>query len=894
MEGLRCLPCDKVYDAGSACPTCGTPLTRRAPLAEEVDLGEADATAAVARRITKYVVMEFVARGAMGAVYKALHPGLGRAIALKILNETRSTPAFLERFRTEALAAARLSHPNIVRVHDAGSEGGLHYVAMELVEGRSLEEMLEGPRDVRRLLSMLEKIARAVHHAHEQGVVHRDLKPSNVLVRTDGEPFVADFGLARLTDQQGGVTKAGARLGTPYYMAPEQVAGSPAGPAADVYALGVILYRILTGRHPHEGPTLEAVYHAIATASAPAPRRHNPAVNRDVEVICLKSLERAPKHRYATANELADDLARYLGGEAILARAASLPVRAWRRARRHPAVAVALLLAAVCAVSLSSYAAAIRAWRAEQAAALDDMRQTATSLVELALSLRRNGQLAAMRPVREMLAKTYAQVSARAPGLPEVDYWMGRMHRALMEDDEALRYQEKALSKDPEFAPSLYERAVLHSLKYRDGLREAERRWRARSPREAGRGDLEDSALAALRESVVRDAGALKASALVREPMVLAAQGIAARRLDGGGADLLRDALRRDPLLEEAYEALAEAGPLDEREWCYEEAIERDRGYLRHWLGLGDVRVRRGDNTRAVEAYSRAIALDGACVEAWLGRGQARMRAGAAVVESGADPRKELAEAEEDYREAARRKPEGAEAHLGLGLVESTRALYVKDAGGDPLEAWARAEEHFERAAVRDSRTGDPWLMRGIVRTNRGLHRAHAGGDPAEDYAAAEQDLTRALELDVRDADARLARGKLRMNAAAQQLAAGAAPDYGGAESDLEAALALAPSNADAWLARGLVETGRGAAAVRGGGDGRPHWTLAVEHFTRAIEANGRQAEAYLRRGTVRSLLAGTGDRALLDEAVKDWEEAIRLNPILEPQIRERLQRAKR
>ena len=698
---LRCEPCNEAWIGDESlegrvvdCPACGATLTRRHLAETTVESDpEVDLVQRVASRIRKVRVTGFIARGAMGAVFRAEHAELGKTIALKVLNEELGTRAMIDRFRTEALAAARLDHPNIVRVLDAGSEGGLHYVAMQFVEGRPLEDLL-GRRELTSLLRLLEKVARAIGHAHEKGVVHRDLKPSNILVSGD-EPFIVDFGLARLMDDALAQTRSGARLGTPYYMSPEQVAGRRVGPPADIHALGVTLYRILTGRFPYEADSIDAIYRKIASQTIVAPRRLKPAVHRDLEVICLRALEKEPRHRTATAGELAEDLKRFLDGEPIRARLASWPVRLWRRTLRRPAIAISVVLFLACAAAGGAWLSARRALDRERTAALEMIRESAPSLVELALDLRRRGHLRDMRPVREMLAKTHARAAARAPDLAEIDYWMGRMHRAMTEEDRALDFQERALHKDPQFAPALYERAILNSRKYGDAHRAAERRLRARrgaalqavdassarALREPTTADIEaeDPRLPALRIAVARDLEAISTAAL-SPALRAAAQGIARHRLGGDAHELLAEAVRLDPGLEEVYEALGESGTLDERlRWC-EEAVRRDRGYLRHWLALGAVHERRGDETRATEAFSAAIDLDETFAEAWLARGASRVRHACRVRGS----ERLLDGAAADYERAAQLWPGRPEPLLGSGSVRASRADRLRQ-DGDPV-----------------------------------------------------------------------------------------------------------------------------------------------------------------------------------------------------------------
>jgi formylglycine-generating enzyme required for sulfatase activity len=300
----------------------------------------------------------------MGVVYKARHLALKRTVALKmVLAGGHAGPRELARFRTEAEAVARLQHPNIVQIHEVGEAGGHPYCALEFVAGGNLAAALGGePMPARAAARLAESLARAMQLAHSRNVVHRDLKPANVLLAADGTPKITDFGLARQLDTDSGETRAGDVMGTPSYMAPEQASGRghEAGPAADVYALGAILYDCLTGRPPFKGKTTVETLDQVRTREPVPPSRLQPGTPLDLETICLKCLRKEPERRYASAGELADDLVRYLRGEPILARPAGRAERAVKWVRRNPVVtgaaaAVVLALAAGATVSYLKY-----------------------------------------------------------------------------------------------------------------------------------------------------------------------------------------------------------------------------------------------------------------------------------------------------------------------------------------------------------------------------------------------------------------------------------------------------------------------------------------------------------------------------------------------------------
>ncbi len=323
------------------------------PTPETLGEGLPPAPAAGHPGVPGYELIQELGRGGTAVVYLARQVALDRRVALKmVLAGGFASDADRQRFRAEAAAVAAVQHPGIVQVYEVGACGDRPYFALEYCPGGSLAQRLTGaPLPPRDSAQIIYQVARAVHAAHGRGIVHRDLKPANILFAADGAPKVTDFGLARRADADAGLTRTGAVMGTPSYMAPEQARGTRAvGPATDVYALGAVLYECLTGRPPFLAATaLDTVMHAVHDDPV-APTRLSPKLPRDLETICLKCLQKDPAKRYATAAGLADDLQRFLDGRPILARPVPAWERAWKAARRRPAAAVGLAASAVSLV----------------------------------------------------------------------------------------------------------------------------------------------------------------------------------------------------------------------------------------------------------------------------------------------------------------------------------------------------------------------------------------------------------------------------------------------------------------------------------------------------------------------------------------------------------------
>jgi WD40 repeat protein len=341
------------------------------------------------RYIGDYEIHDVLGRGGMGIVYKAKQLSLNRPVALKMLRAGLWADASeVRRFRNEAEAIANLDHTGIVTIHEVGEFQGQQYFSMKFVEGPSLEKVLDRfrstPHEAARLVA---DIARAVHHAHQRGILHRDLKPSNILLDPHGHPHVTDFGLAKKLVGNSSLSISGSIMGTPSYMSPEQASGQRGmiTTATDVYGLGAILYAVLTGRPPFQADSVLDTLQQVRERPPEPPRKVERHVHRDLETICLKCLDKDPKRRYGSADAVADDLDRYLRGEPILARRANVPERLAKWARRKPAIAA--LVALLLLVATTGLAGVVWQWGEARS-----QRDQAVAARNLAVDQRREAQ----------------------------------------------------------------------------------------------------------------------------------------------------------------------------------------------------------------------------------------------------------------------------------------------------------------------------------------------------------------------------------------------------------------------------------------------------------------------------------------------------------------------
>ncbi len=353
--------------------TATLPLAVADPLGTTVDARDrgSEPVARVMPSVPGYDIEGELGRGGMGVVYKARHVRLNRPCALKmILAGAHASRDDVARFVTEAEAIARLQHSSIVQIRHIGDTDGLPFLELEFVAGGSLDQRLDGtPWPTTRAARLVEQVTMGVAEAHRQGIVHRDLKPSNVLLADDGTPKVSDFGVAKMLDSQASLTRSESIMGSPSYMAPEQAQGraKEAGAAVDIYAVGAILYELLTGRPPFRGTTELDTLEQVKTTEPVSPSRLVPGVPRDIETICLNCLQKEPGKRYENVQALGEDLRRFLDRRPIVARRISGPERAWRWCRRNRVVAamtgVAVAAIVVLTVGLTMAALIFRAQR---------------------------------------------------------------------------------------------------------------------------------------------------------------------------------------------------------------------------------------------------------------------------------------------------------------------------------------------------------------------------------------------------------------------------------------------------------------------------------------------------------------------------------------------------
>ena len=912
----KTLPADPALTGGPTAPALApTPTTDSFEFAEEREDREA------LQRSARFRVEAMVGAGGMGKVYKAFDERLQRYVALKILR--LSGAQSIQRFLYEAKAQARVEHPNVCTVYEAGELEGRYFIAMQFVDGQPLSrfgarqaETAPATLSLEEMVRVFHQVAEGIHAAHRLGLVHRDVKPSNVLLARSEEhgwrPYVVDFGIAReISGPQ--VTATGALIGTPAYMAPEQVRGADIDRRTDVYGLGVTMYQLLSGKLPiGTTSSLEALAHVLTDEPRPL-REARPGIPADLEAVVMKCLEKDPGARYDSARALAEDLTRFLDGEPVRARPINWRYRLLRKARKHRTAVAAGTAAALALLALGGVAVRER-WLAGEMARQAQLFGRQAEQMDWLLRVAHELPLHDTTPSRQIVRGQLDSLEAQLPALGRgargpAAYALGRGYLALDEDERAGARLETAWQagyRGPEVAYArglVLVRAYQRALERARGLKDADERKAAvddarRRFREPALVFLTQSAAAATAapEYVSALLSFLEGSA---EAALTQARAAVARLPWLYEARLLEGELRReeadrasDPAARERAMAAAEAalqdairrGESDPRAYADLCALSVDRlAHAMHGTGEGV----NAHFQAATTACGQALVADPAHLRARTLEVVALTQMAGWELDRGGDPAPRLAEAETAARAAVNAHPTRPEAHRALAAVWQHQARSRRSLGGDVAGSLRLAIASLEQSLASGGPDWKALQELGNAKSSLAVQERERGADPSALFAAARRDLEQAIALAPQLYSVHFNLGRALGDSADYVLQHGGDPraQLDAAAQSYRLAIEKKADYPQAHNSLGVILMTRGLAAPRFEADGRPYLQEAIGQLERAIAIQASYANPRFNLGLVHRALANVDSRAghdprpELKKAAASFQAGLDINP---------------
>lgn len=829
--------------------------------------------------VGKFVLVCKLGEGAMGKVFKAFDVELGRYVALKFIKSEQA-----DELRAEARTLASLEHRNIARIYEIGN----NFIAMQFVQG----SVVSGQWSIGDALRVMTAICEAVDYAHRHGIIHRDIKPENIMVDSEQNVFVMDFGLAERNPREGEIA------GTPGYLAPEIAEGKGATRQSDIYSLGALFYSLLTGIRPisiSPDETLTSVLEKCKGGIPPLPQNF-PA---EISAIIRKATETVPDNRYDSSAGMGADIRSFGAGEPVRAFSNSLTYRAskFMKKRKIAIAVISISLIAVLVAGIASIVNLGEKQRAEEVASkaaeelrrerdynVKALRDEAKIVLKKIMDARRmegpDPVSTAYSTLKELLEAKYRDVQTKAPDLAEPDFIMGRIQRAVINVPDAMKYQKKALARDPNFAPALYEYAVLLSVEF-DRILSFEKD--AASRRLAKSGKLGASAteeevmkssetLRRLEKEIVSTLARLESatgtSELLSPAFSEAAKGIslAYRGQKEEAKAALEAALKKDDGLEEVYEALAH---VDSRydlsiRW-YNTGLKKIPSYYPFYIKIGECVINftivaycSGTNplelvepstkvlSKAINNFPKVMAL-------FLTRGKLHKYHGIVLQNFGKDPDPQYQLAYSDFTKAIELGNGETEARLERAHTTSLRADHMKERGIDPSPQFDAAETDCLDILKTDANDVDAIEHVASIAISRGIFLMYSGKDPTAAFAKAEEHFAKGLAISPENSSLWNGRGIARFNTALYLDSTGkeSLSKMKDAESDLGNCLKISKLTPENWKVRAQIRKNIAEGIIHKGGDPSEYFKLAEEDFTEALRLGPEIPEIWNRRAAM-------------------------------------------